>query len=272
MKKEKYAVINRQVGTFRVTGYLQTDQNSECPLEWGYGNVEHFTNTNYEELTNKFKNNSWAFLIDCYNHSQVKYSLHNEGPKCSFDSFVSGYYYLNEDAISYITKIEKDPVKQIEFAKKYAREELQTYTDWCNGDVWTAVVVSRTSDTEEVKLEETLWGLYGFENAEKELEECIHNIEQRFKNTLAKRRKKFTDVLKTFTNTLIASKQHPAKYFGLYKYENKPNISNRSIWINSDCAQTIINTINKNNATLLLLIDLDTSAELDFKVGYTLNT
>ena len=67
-----------------------------------------------------------AFVLSCYQHSGIAWSLINEGTQCQFDTArVAGLVVFQGMA--------KDLPKGVEARKEYVREVLNGYNDYLNG-------------------------------------------------------------------------------------------------------------------------------------------
>jgi len=115
-----------------------------------------------------------VFLIDYFEHGLCRYSLAHEGPNCPWDTARGCFLYIvPEDA--------PDP-------ERYARHTMDTYTDWCNGNVFgSAVCVYRRLDDGSFEEDEagrdTCWGLIGDTYAYSHLKETFGDVVARLGGT-----------------------------------------------------------------------------------------
>jgi hypothetical protein len=67
-----------------------------------------------------------AFILSCYQHSGVVWSLKGTGPHCRWDTApVAGILF-----------IQREPGKSLEYRQGEAVEFLREYNAWCNGEVF----------------------------------------------------------------------------------------------------------------------------------------
>jgi len=85
----------------------------------------------------------YVFPINKYEHSCVSYSI---GTSSGFDNGVCGFYIVYED-IS-----EKE-------AEEIINEELKTYTQWCNGEVYGFTLYDDNGE-----IEDSCWSFYDIED------------------------------------------------------------------------------------------------------------
>ena len=103
---------------------------------------------------------STAFILSCYQHSDISWSLKGEGPQCRWDTSRVAGLLIYEGAL-------KDLPKDREAC---ARNILETFTQWCNGQVYGFTL---ELDGEEVD------SCYGFYDEAS----MIHHIIQNFEGT-----------------------------------------------------------------------------------------
>ena len=85
-----------------------------------------------------------AFVVSCYEHGAVHYSLQGEGSSCPWDSTsFAGIYWLPSDVTP-------------ERRKSYARGMMESFTDWCNGNCFGYVLEDESG--EEI---DSCWGFIG---------------------------------------------------------------------------------------------------------------
>ena len=90
-----------------------------------------------------------AFILSCYQHSGVVWSLKGSGPQCQFDTAqVAG--------ILFVPRVRGE---NLEKRAERARDFLKTYNAWCNGEVY-GLVAKRDGEVID-----SLWGFYGYDDA-----------------------------------------------------------------------------------------------------------
>lgn len=159
---------------------VMADEASEAPTEWGnydivtFGRGRLVTDTDISEylteagklkpsLQAKLKAGT-AFWIDIYEHSGMSYSLSGEGQQDYFDT-------ANRAGLILFTK-EYAKGSNYKQREAMARQDLRTYTQWANGDVYGASI-----ETEAGQDVDSLWGLYGLEGVREYIAETIPGAE-----------------------------------------------------------------------------------------------
>lgn len=93
------------------------------------------------------------FPISCYEHGNVCYSL---GTSSGWDSGTVGVAFVTKKDICEWFCKKRISAQLIEKTKEIFESELNTYTQWCNGDVYGfSVVDSMGNDID------SCWGFYG---------------------------------------------------------------------------------------------------------------
>lgn len=103
-----------------------------------------------------------AFLLSYFEHGNCKWSLQGEGPECRWDS-------VHTAGIVIFDESECGPMgaETVEDRAKDAESFLETYTCWCNGEVYGYevfdVTVCAHCNQEVIKAIEdaSCWGYYG---------------------------------------------------------------------------------------------------------------
>ncbi len=98
-------------------------------------------------------NEGRAFLVECYQHGLVSYSLVDEGrfyPDRQWDVGVAGIITLSEDFT--------DP-------RAAAVAIMESYTAWCNGDVYGVCERTIAADGTVAESGEECWGFIGHDYA-----------------------------------------------------------------------------------------------------------
>ena len=67
-----------------------------------------------------------AFVVSYHKHGDVVWALPADIPKCRFDTVLTAGLLTNRP----------DSLKTDAEAEKSAKQFLQAYTQWCNGDIW----------------------------------------------------------------------------------------------------------------------------------------
>lgn len=108
-----------------------------------------------------------AFVLSYYEHGLCSWFLqgHGEpGTECRWDgALVAGIMIWNGKA--------KDCGKNFEERQKHAISVTQTYTDWCNGDVYGFKIF----DDEDNEVD-SCWGFYGYDFAEESAKEAMEGM------------------------------------------------------------------------------------------------
>lgn len=162
--------------------YIAPDEYIDSPTDWGNYEIVTFfrnryiTDTDIEEYytdNGKLKPQYQAkmragklFPIDVYEHGGTAYSLSGEGMQCRWDtSSNAGLIIFNDDYIKGVS---------YEKRKEYARQDLQEYTMWANGDVYGYSIEDK--DGNEI---DSLGGCYGYdyclESAQEYIDDLIQN-------------------------------------------------------------------------------------------------
>lgn len=108
-----------------------------------------------------------AFILSYYEHGQCSWFLQGHGAPgtdCQWDGTrVAGIMIWKGKA--------KDCGKDFEERQKHAISVTQTYTDWCNGDVYGF----RIFDDEDNEVD-SCWGFYGYNHAEESAKEAMEGL------------------------------------------------------------------------------------------------
>jgi len=102
-----------------------------------------------------------AFLLSYFEHGNCVWSLQDEGPQCEWDSVKCAGILLWEHPVGDMG------AKTYEDRAKDARSFLETYTAWCNGEVY-GFMIDDVTKCEHCKQEivksdpdGSCWGFYG---------------------------------------------------------------------------------------------------------------
>lgn len=148
---------------------IECDHDAECPMDmdgqWKlvsfversihYGDISEFfdeeedgTKTLCAEYANLFKE-GFAYWLDYYEHGQSMYSIHRNSQQCRWDtSWFAGILYWEHPQDDMGAKTPED-------RQKDAEAFLNTYNDWCNGNVYGYIV--EDSEFNEI---DSCWGFY----------------------------------------------------------------------------------------------------------------
>lgn len=145
------------------------DHDIDNPCEYGLWRVVSFNkkDINYENYDDyiplddemkELRKKGHVFILS-YHGSNVWDLLKGGAVTCSTDTtLVAGILFLEcEDT-------KRDPRNTLEVLKKSARGFLETYTQWCNGEVYGFSVIGKDGE-----IEESIGGFYGLDY----LLECI---------------------------------------------------------------------------------------------------
>lgn len=137
-----------------------------------------------QELKTAEKSKKLHYLLNKYDHGAVHYSV--SGSKAYPDerwdvSHGCGIYYPYDEIQDEYKKLKRKV--GVEKAKEAFIERtnalLDSYSDWCNGEVYGYVVKVIDVKTGEVISEDSCWGYVGSEYAEEEKREAIINAAAR---------------------------------------------------------------------------------------------
>jgi hypothetical protein len=86
----------------------------------------------------------FAVSLDVYEHGLVRYSVAGEGMQCRFDTARGGAVWVPSDELREELRELASINKELVWPrmKELAKQACETYTDWCNGDCYMAVVAS----------------------------------------------------------------------------------------------------------------------------------
>jgi len=102
-----------------------------------------------------------AFILSCYQHGGVVWSLKGEGPSCRWDTAdIAGLVIFDINLVKGLSFDER---------REFAKAALVVYNAWCNGSTYHATLYL---DDKEV---DCGWPLYGIEGVDEWLNECRQN-------------------------------------------------------------------------------------------------
>lgn len=107
-----------------------------------------------KELADK---NNLILPVFLFDHSGVSYSTKDFND--SWDSGQVGYIYTSYETIkSEYGDISEDSINK---AKSYMEGEVETYSQWANGDVYGFRLIKVDEDGDEIEEIDSCWGFYG---------------------------------------------------------------------------------------------------------------
>ncbi len=168
---------------------INYDEATESPCEWGGFTVHSFSPRHVNHIRpekigimlnadgdpwvsskdeygkpNEYKrlfDRGLMFALDLYQHGNCSWSLHGEGTQCRWDtSRCAGVIILDESEWK---------GKHWKTKEKAARAFLETYTKWCNGEVYYYTVEDEDGETVD-----SCGGFYGGEDLFDALSSCAN--------------------------------------------------------------------------------------------------
>lgn len=144
---------------------IEPDQDAENPTSWcqewrivsfnsRHCNFEH--PDNYMPVSIGLRRKlevGTAFFLSYYEHGLCRWSLSGEGSTCPWDSVGTAGIMLYDNPGNM-------GAKDYEGRAKDARGFLETYTPWCNGDVWGYIIEDADGETLD-----SCWGYCGMDDA-----------------------------------------------------------------------------------------------------------
>ncbi len=156
---------------------LEHDEGTESPLEYGGWRLVSFRRGSNDVVSKYVKSvdacneitfadvglarkvaTGTAFVLSCYEHSQVQWGLQGEVHYCRWDTARIAGMLIWEDRPADLPYYRKDPKRTYTARAEYARDLLKSYTQWCNGDCYWY----RLEDT-EIGSEDSCGGFIGQE-------------------------------------------------------------------------------------------------------------
>jgi len=183
-KRESTIFFKQASNSETVFGYLMHDQDPQPFFEDGedvLGQLIKFKSQDHLDNTiEKLEKKKLFFMVDKYEHGSVHYSVSGTQnyPDQRWDVskncavFIPCKYtqseYKKEVKINGVEKAREKFLKE-------TNDTLNSYSDWCNGDVY-GVAVHRIDKEGKLHEEYTSWGYIGQKNAEDELKGFISSI------------------------------------------------------------------------------------------------
>lgn len=134
------------------------------------GQSEHPEIANHEYQPNP----DILFPLSYYEHGLCRWSLGGRGPSCRWDSVGFAGLLLWDAAESERAWFD---AKTDEEKQEYAESFLNTYTDWCNGDVNVVVIEKWNEEDGEWEDWEAVGGVYGSDVKDFVLNDMLGNFE-----------------------------------------------------------------------------------------------
>ncbi len=178
----------KETDDFFTVGYLAQD---DSPGVWndgdGIGDIyfgsRHYINwkkycdalgLDYDFRHDEEKNiNADAVLLSVYEHGGIALSIMGEGTQCQWDTANGGAVwvpdeYLKEELIK--LGLEKGLDERNKMTQKYARQAIETWNAYNNGDVWGIIIRQYDKDRNFIEEVENCWGFVGYKYALEELQ------------------------------------------------------------------------------------------------------
>jgi len=185
--------MNNEYETYERNGLSVTikyDIDPENPRDWDNLGTMIFSNHSYNLGDEQFDTDqfeTWAELqkylkkerdaavvlpVSLYNHSGVSLSV---GEINNWDSGQVGFIYVTQEDIDReYSNTDLTNVAKLHYAETCLRQEVETYSQYLEGDIYGYTVTNPITD-EEI---DSCWGLYGIEYAREEAnvvaDEFIH--------------------------------------------------------------------------------------------------
>jgi len=154
----------KYIDTTEYEAYIEYDEFCDSPTTYGlYDIITDYKTVSTESgkllpsVQAKIKAGT-MFWLDKYEHGNTSWSLSSEGMQCRFDTS------------SKAGLIELLDVKSLTYdeRKEYARDYLQEYTSWYNGEVYEVSITDNTG-----KDIDSICGIIGYENIDSIIDEMI---------------------------------------------------------------------------------------------------
>lgn len=164
---------------FEIRYYIDDDSH-ESPCEWDDGWKLHSFSSRHDSFTHpnaldldsigmrrKIKCGT-AFFLSYFEHGNCVWSLRDEGPKCQWDSVRTAGILIWEGS-------PKDLHKGYEARRESARGFCETYTYWCNGEIYGYEIheVSPFENADPGEPLDACWGFYGWDDVKQGAKESL---------------------------------------------------------------------------------------------------
>lgn len=130
-----------------------------------YSRSKRHSNFNADAIDKIKKTRKYYVLLDYFEHSGCVWSVSGEGPQCQWDSVrFAGIWVPDRCLLNEVQKIKLGPDRFVKM-REWARQACETYTQWCNGEVYGYSVRVMDETGEEIS-RDSCWGMYGLEYCE----------------------------------------------------------------------------------------------------------
>ena len=132
--------------------------NTNFNFEGNYNSRQDFIEQGEEEIRKHFKDVAVVMAVHKYSHSGVGYSTSNSYPyNCRWDSGTVGFIFATKKDIRENWGIKRVTQKYIEHTEKILSSEIDTFSQWANGDI---VGFRIEKDGEET---DSCYGFFGYD-------------------------------------------------------------------------------------------------------------
>ena len=149
---------------------IEYDTDAECPNDWGSYQIVP-NSEDYYTATGKLKPEYQAkiragkmFAVDKFEHGNVAYGLAGSFTDRWDTSRGWGWIIFEDEYVKGTTFDER---------KGYAEGDLETYTDWANGNVYGYIITDPYGDEPE---DSACWGFYGYDDVLAEAKRTIDHL------------------------------------------------------------------------------------------------
>lgn len=124
----------------------------------GYGSRQEFIEKGIKEICKHFKDVGVIMPVHKYQHSGVSYSTSYGYPyNCRWDSGTVGFIFATKQDIRENWGIKRVTEKYIEYTQKILSDEIDTFSQWANGDVFGFTI------EENGEVIDSCYGFYGYD-------------------------------------------------------------------------------------------------------------
>lgn len=154
------------------------DDVVDTSIPLGNNPYEHWENLRREQLQLKKSDIAIAYPITKYEHGSISLSL---GYKSGWDYGVVGFIYVTKEQVRKCYGVNRITKSIIERAENCLQSELDTLTDWLNGDCygWQIKEYASTDDGldwEEVGILDGCWGYLDKEQALDDMKDVLNHL------------------------------------------------------------------------------------------------
>lgn len=138
---------------------IYPDFTPENPREWcNLGTLAIRNHAGDEEPDPDFDLSDCIWLpVYRYEHSGIAFNT--TGFHCPWDSGQTGYIYVTKADVRKEYGWKRITAERAEKIKSYLRNEVETYSQWANGEVYG--FITKDAEGEEI---DSCWGFYGFDH------------------------------------------------------------------------------------------------------------